>query len=322
MAIKLPLTNDYVFKRIFGQEDNKSALKDFLECILDVKIENIKINNPEIPKNYYDSKFGILDLKVTLNDGILVDVEMQMQNQNNVEQRMPYYMASNYSNTIKEGDPYLACKKSIVISILNFNYYKRNEYHSIARMIFEEPKPEEVVDMGYQKEDKYATKYLEMHIIDLSKFKKKNPQMHTKIAQWLWLFIGSDEQMEKAGKLNKEIRKINKKLASMSLSDEERNNYEFRLKAIRDEADAMERATKEGFSQGVKQGIEQGIEQGIKQGIEQGVEQGIEQGLEKGKKQEKKEIAKRMLKRNTDIKEIIEILGLTKEEIEKIKKEI
>ena len=41
MAIKLPLTNDYVFKRIFGQEDNKSALKDFLECILDVKIENI-----------------------------------------------------------------------------------------------------------------------------------------------------------------------------------------------------------------------------------------------------------------------------------------
>ena len=53
--------------------------------------------------------------------------------------------------------------------------------------------------------------------------------------------------MEKAGKLNKEIRKINKKLASMSLSDEERNNYEFRLKAIRDEADAIEYATRQGI---------------------------------------------------------------------------
>ena len=33
MINKLPLTSDYVFKRIFGQEENKSALKDFLESI-------------------------------------------------------------------------------------------------------------------------------------------------------------------------------------------------------------------------------------------------------------------------------------------------
>ncbi len=31
----LPLTSDYVFKRIFGQEENKQGLKDFLESILD-----------------------------------------------------------------------------------------------------------------------------------------------------------------------------------------------------------------------------------------------------------------------------------------------
>ena len=33
----------------------------------------------------------------------------------------------------------------------------------------------------------------------------------------------------------------------MSLSNEERNNYEFRLKAIRDEADAIEYATRQGI---------------------------------------------------------------------------
>ena len=58
MQNRLPLTSDYVFKRIFGQEENKEALKDFLESILDVEIKNIEINNPEIPKNYYDSKFA------------------------------------------------------------------------------------------------------------------------------------------------------------------------------------------------------------------------------------------------------------------------
>ena len=155
-------------------------------------------------------------------------------------------------------------------------------------MKFEEPKPEEVVDMGYKEEDVYATEYLEMHIIELQKFKKKNPEMHTKIAQWLWLFVGSDEQVKKASKVNKEVEKINKKLASMSLSNEERNNYEFRLKAIRDEADAIDYATK--------------------------------QGVEQGEKQKAKEIVKRMLKRKNKIEDIIEITGLTKEEIEEIKK--
>ena len=94
--------------------------------------------------------------------------------------------------------------------------------------------------------------------------------------------------MKKASKVNKEVEKINKKLASMSLSNEERNNYEFRLKAIRDEADAIEYATK--------------------------------QGIEQGKKQKATEIVKRMLKRKDKIEDIIEITGLTKEEIEEIKK--
>ena len=43
----------------------------------------------------------------------------------------------------------------------------------------------------------------------------------------------------------------------MSLSQEERNNYEFRLKAIRDEISAINYATQKGLEQGIQQGIEQ-----------------------------------------------------------------
>ena len=197
----LPLTSDYVFKRIFGQEENKQGLKDFLESILDKEITKIEIRNPEIPENFYDSKYGVLDLKVTLNDRSIVDVEMQMKNENNIEQRDTFYLASNYVNELKEGEPYTNCKKSIVINILNFTYYKRNEYHSIARMIFEEPKEEEEkVEMAYKEEDRYMTKDLKVHIIELPKFKKKNPKMHTRLEEWLWLFIGSDEKVREASK--------------------------------------------------------------------------------------------------------------------------
>ena len=97
---RLPLTSDYVFKRIFGQEENKSALIDFLEGILKIKIENLQINNPEIPKDFYDSKYGVLDLKVTLDNKIIVNVEMQVQNQYNIEQRSTFYMASTYTQQI------------------------------------------------------------------------------------------------------------------------------------------------------------------------------------------------------------------------------
>ena len=294
----LPLTSDYVFKRIFGQEENKQALKDFLESILEEEILKIEIKNPEIPKNFYDSKYGVLDLKVTLNDKSIVDVEMQMKNEHNIEQRDTFYLASNYVNELKEGEPYTNCKKSIVINILNFMYYNRNEYHSVARMIFEEAKEEEKVEMGYKEEDRYMTKYLEVHIIELPKFKIKNPKMHTKLEEWLWLFIGSDEKVDEASKKNKEIEKIKKKLASMSLSPEERNNYEYRLRAIRDEADAIEYKTKQAKEEGIKEGFERGIEQGLEQ------------------------TAKEMLKNNFTIEQIETITKLTKEEIERLKKEL
>ena len=232
---RLPLTSDYVFKRIFGQEENKSALIDFLEGILEIKIQNVQINNPEIPKDFYDSKYGVLDLKVTLDNRLIVDVEMQMQNQYNIEQRSTFYMTSTYAKQLGEREGYENCKKVIVINILNFNYYKRNSYHSIARMIFEPSDETAQIELGYDNEDKYASNYLEMHMIELPKFKEKNPEIGTKLEQWLWLFIGGEEKVKKASKVNKEVERINKKLASMSLSQEERNNYEFRLKAIRDE---------------------------------------------------------------------------------------
>ena len=328
---KLPLTSDYVFKRIFGQEENKEALKDLLQSILNIKINDVQINNPEIPKNFYDSKYGVLDLKVTLDNSVIVNVEMQLQNQHNIEPRSTYYMASTYAGQLGEGEPYTNCKKVIVIDILNFNYYKRNTYHSVAKMKFEEASENEIVDMGYKDEDMYATKYIEMHVIELPKFKKKNPDIHTKLEQWLWLFIGGDEKVKKASKYNKEIEKINKKLASMSLSREERNNYEFRLKAIRDEISAIDYATKkgleegrrkgleQGIAEGLEQGLQQGMQQGMQQGIQQGIQKGIQQGVSEGEKNAKIEIAVEMLKNNFSIEEIQKITRLSIEEIKNIK---
>ena len=45
---RLPLTDDYIFKRVFAFEGNESVLKDFLEAILKKDIKEVTIKNPEI----------------------------------------------------------------------------------------------------------------------------------------------------------------------------------------------------------------------------------------------------------------------------------
>ena len=60
---RLPITNDYIFKRVFAFEGNESILKDFLEAILKKDIEEVEIKNPEIIPYEKDEKRGLLDIK-------------------------------------------------------------------------------------------------------------------------------------------------------------------------------------------------------------------------------------------------------------------
>ena len=60
----LPLSNDYVFKRIFGKGGNERILKSLLEAILKISIQKIEIKNPEIPKESIEEKFKTKKPKV------------------------------------------------------------------------------------------------------------------------------------------------------------------------------------------------------------------------------------------------------------------
>ena len=54
------------------------------------------------------------------------------------------------------------------------------------------------------------------------------------------------------------------------------------------------------------------------QGRKEGKIEGRKEGIKEGKAEEKLEIARKMLEKNADINFIIEVTGLTKEEIEKL----
>ena len=77
------------------------------------------------------------------------------------------------TSQLQVGDDYTTLKKSIVIFITNYNFLKRNSYHSIGKIKFDKTLKEEYVDMGYKTEDEEASKYIEFHYIELPKYKKK-----------------------------------------------------------------------------------------------------------------------------------------------------
>ena len=272
---RLPLTNDYVFKRVFAKEGNENILKDLLEAVLDIKIEKVEVQNPEIQKEAIEDKLSVLDIKAQLDEKTIVDIEMQMTNEHNIKYRSLVYLSKNVAGQLQIGKEYAELKKSIVINFLNFEYYRRNSYHQVARMKFEKTREDE---------------YVEMHFIELPKFKKKNPGVENKIEQWLWTIIGEEEKIEMAEKDNKEIKKAIEIVDTMSMDKRERELYEARLKGEFNYSISINVAKNEGR----------------------------EEGEQIGKKKTQKEIVKKMLSKKMPIEEIIEIIGLTRKQIENI----
>ena len=282
----LPLSNDYVFKRIFGKGGNERILKSLLEAILKISIQKIEVKNPEIPKEAIDEKLSILDIKAEINENTIIDVELQVGNTTALERRLVVYNAKLIAGEIKVSEKYQKAKDTIVICIINDNVVKRNAYLSLAMLKYEKTEEIRYVNMGYGKEEEYLTDMVKYYIIELPKFKKKKPKVADLLEKWLYVIGGDRKMMEECKKENEEIKEAVEQLTQMSADEYERELYEIRERSRLTYNTEMYEARRKG--------------------------------IEEGKKQDRKEIAKKMKEKGTDITYIIEITGLTEEEIKEL----
>ena len=77
--LQITLTNDYAFKRLLGSEENKPLLQDLLECILDLSsqdVSELELMDKELTKEELSDKTGILDVKLKLTNGTVIDIEI------------------------------------------------------------------------------------------------------------------------------------------------------------------------------------------------------------------------------------------------------
>ena len=281
---------DVVFQMLFGEVGSEKITQDFLSAILKEKIETISLDQNivlrrELPKG----KMGIVDVLAKINNNEFCNVEMQMADKKNMIKRMLYYWARQYAKEIGKKEEYKELKRTIVVLIANFEFDKLRELgvHSRWKIIEEERR--KIV----------LTEDLEFNIIEVPKMYKEKQARDEKLIEWL-KFLVNPESKEVQGymKKNENMKEAREKLDKMSKDEKVRRMAELRQKALMDEREAE------------YTGYINGLEDGIKQGMKQGLEQGIGQGY--------REIAKKMKGKGKDINEIIELTGLSKEEIEKL----
>ena len=117
---KYGLTNDYMFRVVF--QENELARKGLIAAVLHINpncIHSISIRNPITPGSKLEDKEFVLDLKVLLNNNHLINLEMQMTDQHNWQDRSLSYLCRSFDQLYK-GEEYAEAKPATHIGFLNF----------------------------------------------------------------------------------------------------------------------------------------------------------------------------------------------------------
>ncbi|OQY08681.1 MAG: transposase [Fusobacteriia bacterium 4572_132] len=228
---------DFAFKKLFGVEENKELLVDFINSIVSAedKVSELTLLNPYNEKNFRNDKLSILDIKAKNINGKIYNIEMQITDQEYYNKRALYYWSRLYSSQLSSGINYDNLEKTIGINILNFNCLDEEKYHNIYKLRNTKTNNEFIDDM-------------EIHFIELEKYDEK---ISTMLDRWVNFLKKADvynknilpKELEEVPTIKKAIDLLN----NMNFTDDERESYEARLKWLRDEEMALKTAEKKGM---------------------------------------------------------------------------
>lgn len=182
MNRKFISNSNYVLRKILNSEDYSEILKDLIEAILEINIKEIKLN-PAIK----EKSFGIADARITTDENEEINIGIQFIDGIYVQTKMLMYYAQIHYNQLKY-DNKREFVKTITINLLDFKYFPSQEYTKIIKT----------------KTSKINVKLeeLELHIIELPKFKIIDENNMTKKEQWLTYLKGGKEKTIKTIKNN------------------------------------------------------------------------------------------------------------------------
>ena len=119
----LSITNDYVFRRIFGQK-NLPALAEFLACVLGMTVDELgelKVDDPHMHRNRKGGKSNVLDIKAHTRNGEIINVEIQVNPENGFRERLAFLNSRTFSEQLDKGKDYWELNRTITVVVVDIN---------------------------------------------------------------------------------------------------------------------------------------------------------------------------------------------------------
>jgi predicted transposase/invertase (TIGR01784 family) len=290
---------DLVFKKLFGTEQNIQLLKSLVNSILpqDEQVVTLELKNPYNPSDYINGKISYLDIKATDDKGRWYDIEIQVAPYDFFGMRVLFYWAKMFSSQLKSGKSFDELQKTIVISLIDFNYFKdpkkQARYHRRIGLC----------DLD-TKEIYEQTDGLELQFVELKKFKNKFSEIPTTLERWI-AFLNkaheySKDNLPKELAGDDDIKNAMEQLEVMYFNEVEKEHYESQEKKYLDNL-AYEKQ-----------------EQLRKEQEQKNLQNAENKGMEK----KAKDTAAKLIKKGMSNEEISEITDLTIPEIEILRNEL
>ena len=135
-ALIVPMTNDYLFRALLQR--NNLVLKGLICALLHMKeadISSVIITNPIRLGDSIDNKTFVLDINVILNQHHIINLEMQVVNLNNWQDRSLSYLARNFDH-LKKGEDYKLTHPVIQIGLLDYTLFPEHpEFYSTYQFL-------------------------------------------------------------------------------------------------------------------------------------------------------------------------------------------
>ena len=290
----ISLLTDFGFKRIFGTDPNKDLLIDFLNSLFDGEqvVKDVTYLNSEHVGDVHSERKAIFDVYCENEKGEKFIVEMQNASQQFFKDRSLYYATFPIREQAQKGGLWnYELKHVYVVALLNYDmtepsFAKDTINHDIG-----------LLDKQTHKvfNNKLTFKYVE-----ISKFDKSIEELKSNYDKWIYVLQNLSRLDRQPTYLQTAVfTRLFKQAEIAGFTRTELREYEDSLKAFRDMRNTLDNAKKEGR--------------------EEGREEGLEEGLIKGERNKAMEIAAKMKAKGFSVDDIVQMTGLSADEVKKIK---
>ena len=287
---------DYGFKLIFGREESKDILIEFLNDLLQGErvITDIRYLNNEQPPEQMGMRKVIYDIFCETDTGEHIIVEMQNRWQEHFKDRALFYMSKSIVKqavTGKEWDYKLTGVYGIFF--INFLLDKDPAEHFYKDVA--------LIDKHTGKV--FNNKFRQIYI-ELPRFMKVEKDCDNFFECWIYNLVNMDKLQSLSFKDKKAIFGRLEQIASQAnLSQEERERYETEWKIYNDYFNTIESAEKKSAAEAREIAMAEGLAEGRAQ------------GRAEGRAEEQHRLAKGFKEAGFPIESIAQVTGLPIEEI-------